>query len=430
MPTVMAKLLTAAALAAVPSKFAEAARFKRDSAKQALNSKSIAGVPVINYDLRYVQDESKQAAGTSAELEWTIMFNHGVSQADIETFCGGAAKGACRTTGHADKGLPFATAIVSEQRLEKMLAGHSGAVEFVEPDLPVFVIPDVPEIASESDGLWGHPAISLEQTTFTGKGVHVYVMDTGVRVSHNDFGGRAIPTLDTIMGDGTPYECNGDPACAADTHSHGTHCAGTAAGTKYGAAKEATIHAMRVCCGPGSNTLVGMDWITQKSIRPALVTMSLGSWGNSMAGKMAVDTLTEAGIAVFVSAGNNDADACRKTYAFVDSAITIGSTMQDDAGYNVSGYKRSGFSNWGSCVNLWAPGSRILSAGIEDDDSSSIKSGTSMATPLAAGVGALYIEEFPDITPEQIKEALVNRGTQGILSDLTDDDLNAHLSAV
>jgi subtilisin family serine protease len=419
----MAKLTAVAALVALTS---EAARVRRREDEAGPKPKLVAGVPVHNYDLRFVQDEELRRQGSAADLDWVVMFRADATQQDLEKFCGGPAKvGSCRVMGHADRGLPFATAKVSEDKLAQMLKAHSGAVEFVEPDLPVYVIPEVPEVpeaASSGEELWGHGTIKLEQATFTGAGVHIYVMDTGVRTSHQDFGGRAIPTLDTIVGDGEAVECNGDPTCAGDTDGHGTHCAGTAGGTAYGAAKESIIHAMKVCCGPGTNVLAGMDWVGMMGGRPAIMTMSLGSWGTSESDKVAMDMLVDAGVTVFVSAGNNNDVACLKTFSFIDSAITIGSTT--------SANERSSFSNFGSCVNLWAPGSRIVSASHLDDVSSTIKSGTSMATPLAAGVGAMLLQEFPSYTPAQLLEVMIQRTQKDVLSRLKDDDSNFLLSAI
>merc|ERR1740121_3122501 len=197
--------------------------------------------------------------------------------------------------------------------------------------------------------------MNLARAQQTGKGVHIYVMDTGTRVTHEDVGGSA-------------------------------------GGSKWGVAKDATLHGMRVCCGRGTNTLAGLDWIARKAEKPALTTMSLGSWGNSMSSKAAVEKVVQNGVAVFVSAGNNNVDACQKTYAFIEATITVGASDEGD--------NRARFSNYGSCVDIWAPGTNIPSAGHRDDTSMRKMSGTSMATPLTAGAGALLLEREPSMSPE------------------------------
>lgn len=416
-------MIASAALATLAATIVDAARVARHSGESGdAEVKIVSGVPVVNYHLRFAQNDGVRNMGADAVLDWVVMFKKDATEKDLTDFCGGAAqKGACRVMGDAEGGLPFATALLTEKQLAKMLETPS-AVEYVEPDLPVYVIPEEPELnVASSVPVWGHDTINLDQATSTGAGVHVYVMDTGVRTTHQDFGGRAIPTLDTT-GWGQAVECNGDVSCAGDTNSHGTHCAGTVAGNKYGAAKKATIHAMKVCCGAGTNTLAGMDWISRKAQYPAVMSMSLGSWGNSMSAKSAVDQLTGKGVTVVVSAGNNNDDACKKTYAFIDSAIAVGSTTSRDA--------RSSFSNYGTCVSIWAPGSSIVSASKADDVSSSVKSGTSMATPLVAGVAALLSEEFPNYTPKQILGELVRRSKKDVLTGLKSTDVNYLLSAV
>lgn len=397
----------------------------RKSTKAEAQTKLVAGVPIHNYNLRHLQNEGVSAEGETVDYEWVIMFKDGRGDADLKAFCGGeVGRGACHVIGHpSNGGVPFVSMRGSEEKLELMLERFPAEVEFAEPDLAVFTIPELPAEAA-SDDHWGLERMNKARASQTGKGVHIYVMDTGTRVSHEDFGGRAIATIDTIAGGGNPIECqnSGDPLCGQDTHGHGTHTAGSAGGSKWGVATDAIIHGMRVCCGSGTNTLGGLDWIARKAETPGLVTMSLGSFGNSMASKRAVEKVVANGVSVFVSAGNNNLDSCQKTYAFIDATITVGASAEDDS--------RASFSNYGSCVDIWAPGTNIPSAGHRDDTSMRKMSGTSMATPLAAGAGALLLEHNPTMSPAKLKETLLSMAFKGALTDLKDGDSNLLVNVV
>jgi len=395
----------------------------RKSARAQAETKLVAGVPIHNYNLRDLQHDGASAEIAemgSEDYDWVVTFKEGLGNDGLRKFCGGdVGQGSCNVMGNpSGGGVGFVAVRGTEEKLEQMLLENPGSVEFAEPDLAVFTIPELPAEGATSSEHWGLDRMNIQRAQQTGRGVHIYVMDTGTRVSHEDFGGRGIATIDTIAGDGQALECerSGDAHCGLDTHGHGTHCAGSAAGTKWGVAKEAIVHGMRVCCGRGTNTLAGMDWIARKVIRPGLVTMSLGSYGNSMTSKRAVDTLVGLGVAVFVSAGNNDIDSCGKTYAFIESTITVGASDEDD--------NRASFSNYGSCLDIYAPGVRILSAGHRDDTSSRIMSGTSMATPLAAGAGALLLERERDMSPQKLKLTLISMATTDALGDMQDGDPN------
>jgi len=391
----------------------------RSSTRTESGTKLLAGVPIHNYNLRHLQHEEVSAEANSTDYDWVVMFKEGADDEQMRVFCGGAVgQGSCNVMGHPSSGgVAFAAMRGSEEKLEQMLNSHPGAIEFAEPDLAVFTIPEVPTQGAASDH-WGLDRMNMPRAQQTGKGVHIYVMDTGTRVSHEDFGGRAVATLDTIAGNGNPIECqsSSDPLCGQDTHGHGTHTAGSAGGKKWGVAKESIIHGMRVCCGRGTNTLAGMDWIARNAEMPALVTMSLGSWGNSMTSKAAVEKLVDNGIAVFVSAGNNNADSCRKTYAFIEASITVGASDQNDS--------RASFSNYGTCNSIYAPGVSIPSAGHRDDSGVRLMSGTSMATPLAAGAGALLLERDPTMSPEKLKSTLISMATKGALTNMQEGDPN------
>jgi len=394
-----------------------AAGLRKTKVTEQVQTKVIADVPIYNYDLRNLQ-HSGVAASASNENDWVVMFEKGQGDAQLETFCAGS----CRVSGHpSKKGVPFVTVRGTEEKLRGMLKANPTGLSFAEPDLPVFPIPEI-AVQTETADHWGLDRIDLSRAGSTGKGVHIYVMDTGTRVSHSDFGGRAVATIDTILGDGTPIECQNsdDPACGQDTNGHGTHTAGTAGGTEWGVARDSIVHGMKVCCGAGTNTIAGMDWILQNAERPAIMTMSLGSYGQSMTAKAAVDLLVDAGIAVFVSAGNNDIDSCGKTYAFIESTITVGASDQEDS--------RAWFSNWGSCLDIYAPGVSIPSASNRDDTGITLKSGTSMATPMVAGAGALLLEQNPGMSPAQLKAQLIGMASEDVLDDMKASDPNLLLN--
>jgi len=247
--------------------------------------------------------------------------------------------------------------------------------------------------------------------------VHIYVMDTGIRASHSDFGGRAIPTIQTTP---TVEECNGDSNCALDTNGHGTHCAGTAGGRTYGVARDAVLHAMRVCC-TGTNILGGMDWLTQNRILPAVMTMSLGSYSTPESSRVAVDAVVASGITVTVSAGNRGTPSCEKSYTFIRSAIGVGASDESNV--------RASFSNYGECNAIFAPGVRVVSASHSSDTGTSSKSGTSMAAPHVAGVSALLLHEDPTRSPEKVRAKLQERAQRGALTGLRDGDPNLLLWA-
>jgi len=205
-----------------------------------------------------------------------------------------------------------------------------------------------------------------------------------------------------------------DTGCADDLNGHGTHCAGIAGGTSYGVAKNVTLHAVKVLADTGSGWwswyLSALDWVIVNGLRPAVVSASIGGRGVSKSLRDGITKTVEAGIMVVVSAGNLDIDACGYTPAFVPAAITVGSTTILDA--------RSWFSNYGSCLDVFAPGSAIVSCGIENDTASDTKSGTSMACPHVAGAAALILSQDPKRSPEDVEKLLTSQATIGKLTDV------------
>merc|ERR1719221_1089831 len=330
-----------------------------------------------------------------------------------------ASKTGCKLAGHANGGVPFVEIRGTERDLEAVLKIAGDAARFAEPDIQIHMIPDIeadPEAAT-----WGLNRVGADQRASEGSGTTVFVLDTGVRVSHQEFGGRATPALDMSVGD--PLECNGDLTCAGDVQGHGTHCAGTAAGETFGVAPSAAVGSIKVLGDNGSGQFAwsyyALDWLAVNPTRPAVASMSLGGSGTQQAMREALDAAVNAGVTVVVAAGNSNGNACSFSPAFVPNAITVGSTTSTQS--------RSSFSNYGSCVDIWAPGSSILSAGITSDSSTSTKSGTSMACPHVSGGAALVLQVNPSFNYAQVLQALQDNAEDGAISSLMPDDTNKFL---
>ncbi|MGW5556644.1 S8 family peptidase [Micromonospora sp. NPDC003944] len=236
----------------------------------------------------------------------------------------------------------------------------------------------------------------------TASNVHAYIIDTGIRFSHNDFGGRATSGYDAVDG-GSADDCNG----------HGTHVAGTVGGSAYGVAKAVQLVGVRVlnCSGSGTTAGVigGVDWVTANAIKPAVANMSLGGGANSSLDN-AVRNSVASGVTYGLAAGNDSgANACNTSPARVTEAITVGSTTSTDA--------RSSFSNIGTCLDLFAPGSSITSAWYTSNTATNTISGTSMATPHVVGAAALVASANPSWTPAQVRNQLVSNATPNVVSN-------------
>jgi subtilisin family serine protease len=271
-----------------------------------------------------------------------------------------------------------------------------------------FVVPD--GIASidetQAGATWGLDRIDQRKlplsTTFgytnTGAGVTAYVIDTGIRVSHAEFGGRARSGWDFADDDPDADDCNG----------HGTHVAGTVGGATYGVAKGVTLVAVRVldCGGSGlfSDVIAGIDFVTAEHQpgAPAVANMSLGG-GANIAVDLAVRNSIADGVAYAVAAGNSNSSACQFSPARVAEAMTVGASTSADA--------KASFSNWGSCMDWFAPGQSITSAWYTGDSATNTISGTSMASPHTAGVAALYLQSFPAASPATVQRSLASAAT-------------------
>ncbi|MBD3654404.1 S8 family serine peptidase [Kangiella sp.] len=262
--------------------------------------------------------------------------------------------------------------------------------------------------ATQNNATWGIDRVDQRDLPLSGSytynttasNVNAYIIDTGILNSHSEFGGRSVSGIDTVDNDSDATDCNG----------HGTHVAGTVGGSTYGVAKSVNLIGVRVlnCQGSGTNSgvVAGIDWVANNHVKPAVANMSLGG-GASSATDNAVANLVASGVTVVVAAGNDNSDACNYSPAREPSAITVGSTASNDS--------RSSFSNYGSCLDIYAPGSSITSAW--HDGGTNTISGTSMASPHVAGVAALYLADNPSATPSQVDSAIEGAATTGKVTD-------------
>jgi subtilisin family serine protease len=233
-----------------------------------------------------------------------------------------------------------------------------------------------------------------------GAGVTVYVVDSGVRVTHAEFGGRAVDGYDAFDRDWVAEDCTG----------HGTHVAGTVGGRTTGVAKAARIVAVRVLGCHGGDSAIstnGLDWVDDNAAGPSIVNFSVGSLVHSTALEEAIRVLVAHGHVVVVAAGNANVDACGVSPARVSEAITVGGVDRNDY--------RASISNWGGCLDLFAPGVDIWSASHHNDTDLNHRSGTSMAAPHVAGVAAMYRQRYPGSSPHQVRDALVNQATRDVV---------------
>lgn len=323
-----------------------------------------------------------QVAAENATVDLAAQFNVGVNRVFRNALQGFVARGDERTVAR----------LLKDPR-----------VAFVEEDGMVY------PSATQSGATWGLDRIDQRDRPlngtyiydYTASNVRAYVIDSGILTSHSDFGGRASGGASFINDGRGAQDCNG----------HGTHVAGTIGGSRWGVAKSVRLVPVRVfgCTGGSANSTIiaGIDWVRNNAIRPAVANMSLGG-GASAATDTATNNLSNSGVTVVVAAGNDNANACNYSPARAAGAFTVGSTTNTDA--------RSSFSNYGSCVDISAPGSSIMSAWYTSTTATNTISGTSMASPHVAGAAALYLGRNPSASHATVRNFLINQSSLNKIS--------------
>ncbi|NYH78969.1 subtilisin family serine protease [Actinopolyspora biskrensis] len=310
-----------------------------------------------------------------------------------------------------DTALRGFSARMSEQQARE-LATEPG-IAYVEQDAMAH------ELDTQNSPTWGldrsdQPELPLDDTysypDSAGSGVTSYVIDTGVRMSHNEFEGRAESGYDFVDDDPDASDCQG----------HGTHVAGTIGGKTYGMAKETTLVGVRVlgCDGTGawSQIISGVDWVAENAQGPAVANMSIGGSTNTSVND-AVKGAIESGVTFAVAAGNSGENACNSSPASVENAITVGASNASDERSTWPSIPGSE-SNYGRCLDVFAPGTNVTSASDSSDSASVSKNGTSMASPHVAGAAALHLAENPNAGPQRVHDALVNNASSDELTGI------------
>jgi subtilisin family serine protease len=344
--------------------------------------------------------------GSSSQDRYIVVFDKGVSTATVKD-----ARAQARADGaqvsHTYRAALDGFAAKLPDRALRGLRNHP-RVAFIEADRQVTATD------TQSPATWGIDRVDQRSLPLSnsynfdesGAGVTAYIIDTGIRRTHAEFSGRAVSGYSAISDGRGTDDCNG----------HGTHVAGTVGGETYGVAQDARLVAVRVldCQGSGSNSgvIAGVDWVTSNHTAgsPAVANMSLGG-GASSALDTAVNNSINDGVTYALAAGNDSgANACNGSPGRVAAGLTVGSSTSTDA--------RSSFSNIGSCLDLFAPGSSITSAWITSDSSTNTISGTSMATPHVAGAAALHLQADPGASPSAVGNAIVSSATTGVLTNI------------
>ena len=351
-------------------------------------------------------------AATAVSGSYIVMLDQKADKADLAEQYGGTIERNYKSAinGFSASGLSETEAkrLAADPAVSKVVQNKKFHIDATQDNPPSWGLDRIDQAGTEGDSAYTYPDAA-------GGDVTAYVIDTGVRVTHNDFEGRATSGFDAVDNDDDADDGNG----------HGTHVAGTIAGAAHGVAKKAKIVAVRVLDDAGSGTteqvVAGIDWVTANHEGPSVANMSLGG-GADPALDAAVQKAIASGVTFAVAAGNESSAAGEGSPSRVPEAITVASSTVDD--------EQSSFSNFGSVVDIYAPGSDITSAWNDSDDGTNTISGTSMATPHVVGAAAVYLGGHPDATPEEVATALTGGATPDAISNATEGTANKLLKIV
>jgi subtilisin family serine protease len=283
--------------------------------------------------------------------------------------------------------------LAADPAVESVVQDRRARLADTQANPPSWGLDRIDQTSLPLSGSYTYPTVAADVT--------VYVIDTGMRIGHSEFGGRASYGWDFV---------DNDPV-ADDCHGHGTHVAGTIGGSSAGVAKGVKLVSLRVlgCNGWGSYSgiIAAIDWVTANAAKPAVVNMSIGGTASDSV-NAAVQNSIASGVTYAVAAGNEGADACGASPASAPDALTVAASDANDTG--------ASFSNLGSCVDLFAPGVHITSAGHDSDTATAVMSGTSMASPHVAGAAALVLAGSPAATPAQVRAALMGQARTGAIA--------------
>ena len=357
-------------------------------------------------------DDFEAVASTQAPLigtdskdaipgQYIVVMKDGVSTQSMNTAMDAVRQGKGNEVLHSYSVIPGFAAKLDAATLAALRSDPS--VAYVEQDKMVHlnVVQSGPRPGLDRIDQRNRPINGLyDDRNFQGAGVHAYVIDTGLRADHVEFTGR-VGAGATAINDGRGTN---------DCQGHGTHVASTVAGTVTGVAKKAIVHPVRVldCNGSGaiSGIVAGVDFVRTNGIRPAVANLSLGG-GASATLDTSITNLFNSGVTPVVAAGNENQNACNVSPARAPAAITVGAVDDNDV--------RANFSNFGTCVDIFAPGVNVLGAGISSANAGVLLSGTSMASPHVAGVAAMFLSKSPGATPSQVTSAIINAATTGVV---------------
>lgn len=413
-----------------------------------VGAKLIAGVPVYDYSLLFQGSQVRTQQDLESEppqARVLLEICDGVVDEDLQRLCSDHPQiGLC---GHMN-GVHYAEFHGIEQDLAQFFTDAAGVVCSAEPDLMTDLTAEheqdtsyaarysqLPIIIEEEDCFPNLERIGYYSSSRTGRGIHVYVLDTGIQDGHVEFENRAVrefevqAVLDTglsaYVSQAQACASSGSSTCAQDIRGHGTHVAGTVAAKSYGIAPKALVHGVKVLDdegrGPESWILAGLDHILSHAVTPAVVSLSLGMpAAQATIFGSALEQVVASGFPVVVSAGNAGEDACDWTPANVNGVITVGSSTVQD--------RVSSFSNWGTCVDLFAPGEDIMSLGHWTTTETTEKTGTSMSCPHVSGAAALLLEANPTLPPFEVKRGIINHAQTDLLWGALKQSPNFRLS--